>query len=62
MPRVRDLADYLWVVAIAALALIVWSLDAMFSLPYVIGVMTLYPMYNYHEKRAADKGRPKEEE
>lgn len=61
MPRVRDLAGYLGVGAIAALALIVWALAALLSLPYVIGAWALYPRYNYHEKRAADKDRPKDE-
>lgn len=61
MPRVQDLAGYLGVGAVAVLALIVGALTALFSLPYVIGAWALYHGYNYHEKRAADKGRPKDE-
>lgn len=49
MPRLRDIVGYLWVGAIAAPALIV-------------GAGTLYHGYNYHEKRAAEKDRPKEKE
>lgn len=47
MHRLRDIVGYLWVGAIAAPALIV-------------GAWTLYHRYNYHEKRAAEKDRPKE--
>ena len=61
MPRVRDLAGYLMVGAIAAPALIVGALTALFSLPYVIGAWALYHGYNYHEKWAADNDRPKDE-
>ena len=61
MPRVRDLAGYLVVGAIAPPALIVGALTALFSIPYVIGAWALYHGYNYHEKRAADNDRPKDE-
>lgn len=47
MPRLRGIMDYLWVGAIAAPALIVWA-------------WALYHGYNYHEKRAVEKDRPKE--
>lgn len=42
MPRLRGIMGYLWVGAIAAPALIVG-----------VGAGTLYPWYDYHEKRAA---------
>lgn len=57
----KDLAGYLVVGTIAAPALIVGALTALFSLPYVIGAWALYHGYNYHEKRAAEKDRPKDE-
>lgn len=47
MHRLRDIWDYLWVGAIAAPA-------------FIVGAGTLYHGYNYHEKRAAEKDRPKE--
>lgn len=47
MPRLRGIMGYLWVGAIAAPALIV-------------GAGTLYPGYDYNEKRAVEKDRPKE--
>lgn len=47
MPRLRGIMGYLWVGAIAAPALIV-------------GTGSLYHWYNYHEKRAVEKDRPKE--
>ena len=46
MPRLRDIWEYLWVGAIMAPVLIV-------------GARALYHGYN-HEKRAAEKDRPKE--
>lgn len=61
MTRVKDLVGYTVVGAIAAPALIVGVLTAVMTLPYVLGAWALYHGYNYHEKRAAEKDRPKDE-
>ena len=61
MPRVRDILGYLVVGAIAAPALIVGILTALLALPYVAGAWSLYHGYNYYEKRAINKDRPKDE-